>query len=201
MKPENPDSEVFPSSAAFRNHVFNVPSASFARSSVTCARSGKDSSLSSACRSITWRWEPDFTRWDSIPAIAVIPIPALARTSGRSVYSSTTSPKGAESTTSDMGILMVTVRAQSQRDVLMGYPREAMVRHLVRLVHQQPRERRDGAGECLLLAAVGLVSPVEEPVREVRPRVEHVLVEALGDLLDVLAHDRQCGPDHGERGV
>ena len=40
------------------------------------------------------------TRCESIPAIGVIPMPALASTSGRSVYSSTTSPNGADSSIS-----------------------------------------------------------------------------------------------------
>ncbi|CAH0318919.1 hypothetical protein SRABI128_04793 [Microbacterium sp. Bi128] len=67
-----------------------------------------------------------------------------------------------------------------------------MVRHLVRFLHEHAGEGRDGSGERLLLAAVRLVSAVEEPVQEIRLRLEHMFVEALGDLLDVLA-------DYGQR--
>ena len=93
---------------------------------------------------------------------------------------------------------LVLVRAQPQRDVLVGDPRQEVVRDLVHVVHEQPGERRNGPGEGLLLAAVRLVPPVEEPVQEVRPRLEHVFVEALGDLLDVLADDGQRCLDDGK---
>jgi|SRR5215467_13493579 len=70
---------------------------SAAMSSRTWRRRAKQSSLKSACSSMTGNRDPALARCESIPAIGVIPMPALANTIGRpALSSSTTAPDGTE---------------------------------------------------------------------------------------------------------
>ena len=96
---------------------------------------------------------------------------------------------------------LVLVRAQAQRDVLVGNPGQQMIGQLVRLFDEVGGEGGNRSGQGLLLAAVSLVSPVEQAIEQVRPRLKHVFVEPFGNFFDVFPHHRQRCLDDGAGSV
>jgi hypothetical protein len=85
---------------------------------------------------------------------------------------------------------------EPERGVLVGDPRQQLVRQALRVVHQGGGENRDRTGQRPLLGALGLVATVEQPVEQIRVLGEYVFVEPLGDRADVLPDDRQGRRDH-----
>lgn len=96
---------------------------------------------------------------------------------------------------------LVLLRAEAQGDVLVGDAGQQVVRQVGGVVDQEAGESGNGSCQRLLLPAVSLVAAVEQTVKQFGVLLEHVLVEAGGDVLDVFADDRKGRLDHGVRGV
>jgi hypothetical protein len=72
--------------------------------------------------------------------------------------------------------------------VLVRDPRQQLLRNPTGCGQQRGGEAGDRPGQRLLLGTVDLVAAVEGAVEQLRVVREQVLVEAFGDLSDVLAH-------------
>ena len=92
---------------------------------------------------------------------------------------------------------LVLVRFDAQGDVLVA-DLESRFRKLVGVFHQHGGKGCDRSGQGLLLAAVRLVPAVEDAVQKRGMRLEQVLVEALGDFVDVRSDHRKGGLDDGD---
>jgi hypothetical protein len=86
---------------------------------------------------------------------------------------------------------LVLVRPDAQRGVLVRDPGQQILGQVTGRVDQGAGVRGHRSGQRLLLGALRLVAAVEGAVQELRMAGEHVPVEVLGDLVDVLADDRK----------
>ena len=96
---------------------------------------------------------------------------------------------------------LVLLGADPERGVLVRDAREQVLGELLGRLDEGAREGRDRAGQRHLLRALRLVAAVERAVEQLRVRGEHVLVEALRDLRDVLRDHLQRRFDDGSRTV
>jgi hypothetical protein len=86
---------------------------------------------------------------------------------------------------------LVLVQPDAQRGVLVRHPGQQALGQVIGRADQGAGVGSQRSGQGLLLGALRLVAAVEGAVKQFGMAGEHVPVEILGDLADVLADDRQ----------
>lgn len=85
--------------------------------------------------------------------------------------------------------------------MLVRDARQQLLRQLFGRLDQRRRERGNRARQSCLLASLRLIAPIEDAIKQLRGGIEHVTVEALCDLPDVLPDSGQSGFDDLARPV
>jgi len=83
--------------------------------------------------------------------------------------------------------------------MLVGDAGQKILGQVSRGLHQSGGECGHRSSQCQLLGALCLVAAIEDSIQQFRMGGEQVLIEALGDILDVRADGWQGRLDDGSR--